>query len=164
MKTLGCLLLLIMCIGTGLYAASRLQARTRRLQLLVQLINDMMQALRYTLPPVDVLIAQLQAQPCYRNLELLAAYDDTSPMLSFPERFAAAVEAAHYSPDETEILQQVGATLGSTDLDGQLAALTLCKSRLEVLLTQSSQRQRTHGNLYRSMGVLGGLFLVILLI
>ncbi len=164
MKLLGCLLLLTMCIGSGMYAASRLQARTRRLQLLVQLINDMMQELRYTLPTVDVLTAHLQAQPCYQSLDFLAAFDDTSPAQSFPERFAVAVASANYSPEETDILQQVGATLGSTDLDGQLSALTLCKSRLENLLTQSTERLRSHGNLYRSMGVLCGLFLVILLI
>lgn len=164
MKLTGCLLLLTMCIGTGMYAANHLQAHTRRLQLLVQLINDMMQELRYTLPTVDVLIAHLRAQPCYGTLEFLAAYDDTSPVQSVPQRLATSVDATHYTQEEKDILRQVAATLGSTDLEGQLSALTLCKTRMESLLTECTEKQRAQGNLYRSMGVLCGLFLVILLI
>lgn len=164
MKLTGCLLLLTMCIGTGMYAANRLQARTRRLQLLVQLINDIMQDLRYTLPTVDVLIAHLQARPCYHTLEFLSAYDHTSPEQSLPHRLATSIEATQYTQEEKDILQQVAATLGSTDLDGQLSALMLCKTRMESLLAESTEKQRAQGNLYRSMGVLCGLFLVILLI
>lgn len=161
---MGCLLLLTMCISTGMYAANHLQAHTRRLQLLVQLINDMMQDLRYTLPTVDILIDHLRTQPCYHTLEFLEIYDDTSLEQSLPYRLAASIDATHYTKAEKDILQQVARTLGSTDLEGQLSALTLCKTRMESLLTESTEKQHAHGNLYRSMGMLCGLFLVILLI
>lgn len=164
MKLTGCLLLLIMCSGAGIYAANQLQAHTQRLQLLVQLIHDMMQELRYTLPTVDMLITHLQAQPCYHMLEIFAAYDHTNPLQSVPDRFTASIDASNYTQAEKNILRQVAQTLGSTDLEGQLSALTLCKSRMESLLTETTQKQHAQGNLYRSMGVLCGLFLVILLI
>ncbi len=164
MKLLGCILLLTTSAVCGTLAANRLHAHTRRLQLLIRLVNDMMQRLRYALPTVDSLIAELCAQPCYRTLSVLQAYEQTSPDMAFTDRFSEAVAAASYSEEEKSILLQIGTTLGSTDLEGQLSALTLCKTRLESLLLAATERQQTHATLYRSMGLLGGLFLVILMI
>ena len=48
-------------------------------------------------------------------------------------------------------------------LQGQIDQLNLLQSRLKSQLEAASQRYATNGKLYRSLGLMGGLLLVILL-
>lgn len=65
--------------------------------------------------------------------------------------------------EERQILSDIGDVLGSTGLQGQLDQLHLLQIRLKNQLDAASQHYATSGKLYRSLGLMGGVLLVILL-
>ncbi len=164
MKLLGCMLLITVCAWGGSCAAANLKKKSLHLRLLIQMVTDMINRLRYDLPTVTELISHLHKQSCYADLPFLRDCLQAEPTDPFSHRWAQAVICRHYPEEEQAVLLQIGEILGSTDVEGQCNALLLCRSHLEALLHPAEEKQHSHSTLYRSMGVLSGLFLVILLI
>lgn len=163
MKLIGSGFLLCTGILAGCAAARRLTRRAELLRLLRQLLTAMIQELRNTLPLTADLLRMLADMPAFHSLAFLqqaAAHPDC-----FPQCWTDFVRAdPAITPDIAAVLDTVGQTLGSTALDGQLAALQLCLERLGTLQTAAESRAAEKGSLYRSMGILCALFCVILLL
>ncbi len=163
MKGLGCLLLLVCCTMSGLYAAAQLRRRVRHLERLKLLLDQMGTTLRFTRPTIADLLAMLAEQPCFAELRFLQ--DAVARDIPFPDGWETAIaEDMSLSEEERDLLSTVGQTLGSTDLDGQLSALSLCSARLDSLRNDAQAAAQSRCRLYPGMGVLGGIFLVILLL
>lgn len=160
-----CGMLLLIWAGTlgGCAAARRLDGNARRIRVLRQLITMMMTELRSNLPLIADLLRTLAAQPAFRSLGFLQ--DAAAHAAEFPQCWQRALALDEtLSPEETAVLETVGQTLGSMALEGQLSALELCLERLAVLQEDAALRARSKGRLYRSLGLLGAVFLAILLI
>lgn len=163
MKPAGVFLLLLAGTMCGCGAARRLSFRARLLRTLRRLITMMMTELRTTLPLIPDLLRELAALPDFAALAFLQ--DAAQNADSFPHAWhEALIRDAALSDDLRGVLETVGQTLGSTALDGQLAALALCLERLGAMQTEAERICEKRGNLYRSMGVLGALFFSILLL
>ena len=163
MKLTGAILLLGACLLCGCRAAKKLEQHAAQLRLLRLLLTDMMNALQFTLAPVSELLQTLAEHAAYRELGFLqsaaARADD------FPACWMKSIrQDRQLTPESAAILQTIGQTLGSTALDGQLSALRLCDERLRFLQAEAEQAAKSRGSLYRSLGLFGGLFCVILLL
>lgn len=66
--------------------------------------------------------------------------------------------------EDWSILSMIGGLLGSMDAKGQLNELTMVQSMLTQNLEAAKQSQTEKGKLYRSLGVLSGIGLAILMI
>ena len=163
MKLVGAMLLLGSALFCGCTAANLLSRKAAYLRLLRQFLTALMNELHYTLPPVSDLLQTLAGQAAYRELIFLqtaAAHADT-----FPEGWQDAVrQDRQLSAETAAVMETVGQTLGATDLDGQLCTLQLCSGRLADLQADAEQTAKEKGALYRSLGLFGGLFCVILLL
>jgi len=86
--------------------------------------------------------------------------------LPFPESWRQAVmeNKTGIGDDEADILAGLGDTLGCTDLDTQLSAINCARDLLGVKLENAREAEKKFGKLYRTMGVLGGLALFIILL
>lgn len=163
MKWIGMVLLLISAAEAGCIAANGLRRKAERIRLLEQLLAEMMSELKCTLPLVSDLLCTLAAEEAFQSLRFLqfAAHRAAD----FPVCWADGVQE---DPDLTEgeraVLRTVGEILGSTALDGQLAVLELCAERLREMHSEHEQEFRQRGKLYQSLGIFGGIFLVIILI
>ena len=163
MKLFGAMLVLGVCIHCGMTAAAKLTRRAGRIRLLRQLLTDAESALQFTLLPVGDLLHQLAGQAVYRELTFLQ--DAAAHAESFPESWHTALQAdSRLMPDEKAVLETFGSTLGSTALDGQISTIGLCLERLAQMQTDAEQYAKEKGGLYRSLGLFGGLFCVILLL
>ena len=163
MKFAGSILLLWAGLLGGCAAARQLDRRTAHIRTLRQLITRMMTELRSSLPLIAELLRETAAEAQFRQLAFLQ--QAAAEAAQFPESWDAALSAdSALSPEELSVLQTVGQTLGSMPLDGQLAALQLCLERLAQLQADAELCARSKGRLYRSMGFLGAVFCVILLL
>ncbi|MBQ8922045.1 MAG: stage III sporulation protein AB [Oscillospiraceae bacterium] len=163
MKLLGAMLLLAASMLCGCMMAAKLRERVQLLQRLIRLTDAIITELQHNLPFIADLLPQLAAMPAFRSLHFLqiaAARAD-----SFPESWQEAVNTDVALPqDVREVLVTVGQTLGSTTLEGQVSALRLCQQQLITLRERAEELSRRKGGLFRSMGLLCGMFLVILLL
>ena len=163
MKLLG--VMLILCAGTlcGGAAARSLSAYPARLRLLRQMVTAMITELRGTLPLTADLIRQTAAIPDFAPLCFLQAAARNAEQFPYCWRDAVRNDRS-LTPEERAVLLTVGDTLGSSTLDGQVAALDLCLERLSEVQSAAEIRCGKKAPVCRSIGILGALFFSILLL
>lgn len=162
-KLIGVMLLLGISLSAGQSAADKLHRRAAYLRLLRQWLTEITGQLRISLPLTADLLRMTAENPVYRSLEFLQTAAVNAGQ--FPDCWENALRSDRMLTAEMhDVLSAVGQTLGSTALDGQLSVLTLCTERLADLQRQAEQTAREKSSLYRSMGLFGGLFAVILLL
>lgn len=162
LKAVGLCCVLLAGGLTGLQLSGQLRRRITRLETLVMLLEEMTSMLRYQAPTVRELLDALCGQARYAQLGFLHTAQATA------QPFGAAWQAGlaadrQLTPAERELLQGLGSTLGSTDLEGQLAAIALYRVRLDEQLAGAQAVYARKGRLYRSLGVLGGAMVAVLL-
>ncbi len=67
------------------------------------------------------------------------------------------------SREDKEVLVTFGKMLGSSDLEGQLNNIKLVSSQLKLQETKSEEMKRKNEKMYRSLGVLSGLAITVIL-
>lgn len=156
--------LLVACgAAAGFSAAGRLSERAARIRLLHQLVVYFTAELRASLAPVPELICAAGRNPAFVGLAFLG--DAAGRAGDFPACWADALRRdTVLTPAERAAMAQVGEILGSTALEGQLALLRLQAERLAAMQEEAEQESLRRGNLCRSLGILAGIFAVILLV
>lgn len=66
--------------------------------------------------------------------------------------------------DDEQILLSFGKSLGNTDLEGQIKNIRLSLGQLALQVEKAEENRKKNESMYKSLGVLGGLALVIILI
>lgn len=170
MKWLGMALVLVSCSLLGFVYARRFAERPRQLRWLqagfAQLETSILyrsEDLRFSfgqiaehLPhPVGMLFARFSAllgesdgESTYRCWE--KAIEETWPHTAMQER-------------EKEMLLQFGHNLGSSDRDDQIQHIKALTTQLQWEEKAAREEQEKYEKMSRTLGILGGLFLVILL-
>ena len=117
--------------------------------------------LRYLSPSILNLIRILAAG--YPELPFLATCrDKLARGEAFAESFESSVMEAGFDERTRTVLLHLARELGSSDLESQLAALSYAISRLKEISEIEREHYRTHGKLYRTLGILCGIAAAIL--
>lgn len=124
--------------------------------------------IRYQASTVFELVDMLCVNPQLKELKFLSIIrDNIAPGRNFTmvwqEGLHAGINTA-FRPEDIEFLDQVGLSLGSTDIAGQLNTLELHKNNLAMIRQKAEEECKRKTKLYRSLGVLSGVFLSIMLL
>ena len=65
---------------------------------------------------------------------------------------------------DVAVVARAASRIGSTDIDGQLAWLSLVLTEIDGQLAAAAADEQKRGRLFRSLGLLGGAAMVILLL
>ena len=162
-KGIGALLILASAAGIGVSFGNDLKGRCMELRMLKQMIYMLRGEIKYTktpLPEAFASIAVRMREPFGSFLEELAEQMGNPGKGSFGElwqdRIKARLSGTH--------LGGLGEVLGYLDLEMQLSSIDLYLEQLELGIREAQEAARTKQKLYQSLGVAGGIFLVILLV
>lgn len=166
MRWLGILCLFLMSTAIGFYAARRIRTRYHSTLKLTSMLTEMASLLRYQAMPLEELLLQLAHHPNYKEFSFLHEICsrlsvDTSPSLLW-ERAVSSDSAV--LPAAGEILRSLGNVLGTTDMQGQLAALELHRIRMEEAAQNIRDDCIRKEGLYRKLGVLLGAMCSVILL
>lgn len=166
MRTVGMLLLFCACSGAGFCAAHRLRKEAAHTEQLAVLLGEFMTYIRYQCLPLEELLRLFAAHPNYEAFTFLKASSEGFCTAQPPDvlwREAVTADEAVVPPAK-EILCTLGNTLGTTDAEGQLAALALHRNQMEALAADMKEGCHKKGTLYCQLGVLAGAMLALLLL
>ena len=165
MRLWGILLLLIASAGTGYYAAGRLRRNVHSLELLCAWTEDAAACIRYSHMETAELLSFLSVHPSYREFRFMQSIlSEMSPQIPPQTLWQKALRQDAAVPGCAEsALTGLGTSLGTTDCEGQLAALALCGTQLRQAAQNARETVQTKGRLYRALGLLGGAMAGILL-
>ena len=162
MRLIGAVCILLCCALSGCAAAERMRQTETRIRTIRALLNAVCTGLRSTLPLISDLLRSLAGQAQFRSLQFLQAVSKEG---FTPEKWEEAVCAdSTLSPELKSTLTEVGQILGAMPLEEQISALNLRDERLRTLQSEAEQRCRSRCMLCQRLGVLGGLFLAILVL
>lgn len=136
------------------------------LENVIRFYGYMHDRLKYLQPSVNSLIEQAANTREFEDLKFLPyCREKMREGKDFPESWRSSVYSVDIvlSEDITKIILNISNILGTADLDSQLAAITYDRSRLEQRLTEARDYADKHRKLYQTLGVLSGLWLVILI-
>lgn len=90
--------------------------------------------------------------------------EEYSYSVTFSQAWKNAVDSQSMGSEERDLLIRLGNILGTSDIDGQVAALSVIQAEAEELSVRRGQAYIRKSRLYRSSGALFGVMLGILII
>jgi stage III sporulation protein AB len=156
------LILAVFCLlaGTviGLYRSAELKRRELLLAEIVQLLEKMAVQIRYRALPLGELFESLDGGEFLKTVEANAA------RLNRRDAWNSAAASFPELTEERDILVSIGNSLGNSDTAGQTAMLELNKELLTSRLAEAADAVTRKGAMYRSVGILTGLGIAIIIV
>lgn len=164
MKIIGIITVIIISALTGNYFALRLGRRLELLKKLELMLEKTELLIRCRSATVYEIAGELCRDKRLEGLDFLQYINGDG---TFHEVWEQSVRK--HCPDclkgeDIDLLINVGAELGASDIQGQLESLAMSRSELARITAEVRGEYAKKASLYRSMGVLAGAFAAVLLI
>lgn len=165
LKAIGSILIFAACTGIGFSKSQEMQLHLNELEELKKLFYLLRSELQYTRAPFAELfekIGQKTREPFQTWLLKLCDYLNAKNGGMFWELWSRSIEeelqSSRLTEDELNELKQVGKNLE------YIESLELYIEQLEYNITHTREAYRSKKKLCQSLGIMGGIFLVILLL
>lgn len=169
-KLTGIFLLLIAGALLGFSASRQVKRRTDALQLCLDSVEAIEQEIRYSGRLTGEIVERLAAEEVYRPLDFYQKMAQHSLETGFFDPGAASRSVRDYgkhmrfTEEELDALARFFQELGSSDAEGQCSLCESTESKLRQLLEKRRREEQPKRKLYGAAGILGALFLAILMI
>ena len=154
----------------GFTQAGRYRDRPRHLRQLQSALGALATEINYGATPLPLAFSQLAGsfEPpggiLFRAVADSLAQPGMSAALAWQEGLMLLGECSALTGSDVLILQPLGAVLGKSDRLDQERHLRLTMQHLERAAVEAEEERATNERLWRSLGVLSGLLLVIILL
>lgn len=169
-KLIGACLTVAACSNMGLTWARVFEKRTRQLISLEGAIQLLETEILYGATPLPEAMEQVSGR-C--DSEVAALFGNTAEELRKMEGMTAGeawgravnrfLPETALNDHDLQILRRLGSALGVSDRDDQAKHLQLAKSQLKISTVQAETAARKNVSIYKYLGFLGGLLLVLVL-
>jgi stage III sporulation protein AB len=168
MKTIILIALAGVCTVVGTYFRAGLMRRVIILREIRYMLDEIVMLIRFRGATVGEIIETLNADNRLTDLTFLGAvYESYRDGASFSDCWAEAVSAFRQNGltvSDVKLIENIGKNLGTTDIEGQIASLSLYQNEAETAFTAAEEQTGKKAKLYTSLGILAGAFLLVFLI
>lgn len=161
-KITGLTAVFICCCLLGMSKTSKLNRRLSELKLIRRMLCEFCIMLEYNCSTVLELIKSSAHNKELSRLEFLSC-DKNAADISSSVVKAVSQWQTDITSDEKDRLISVFEELGTTDLNGQLAMLSYNKEYFQRSIEELEKSKPMKARLYNSLGFLGGIFAVVML-
>lgn len=170
-KIIGCILIITSSAGMGLYFSSELKNRINDLKDLRKLIFLLRGDIRYANTPLPEAVQALSIRHDGKFKKFLSKIAERLNELGgvsfctiWKEAVIKELEDTSLSKKDLKGLGQLGENLGYLDKDMQINTIDLYLSQVEEEIKDLSQSVKQKSYLYNSLGVMGGIFITIIML
>ncbi len=146
------------CFGAGLLKSRSLQEHAVLLRQIRDMLRGFSLRMRYISPTVEELLSTAQCGFAEEIMQRAAAGEDVRTA------WHSSCERLPFSSEEQNILQEIGAQLGTSSTQEQLAMLAMYDERLTSLLVEADGKCTRLCRMYRTVGALVGAAAAVLII
>ncbi len=164
-KFIGGLLIVTACTALGMEKSRELSLHRTELEELQKIFTYIQKELEYMRTPIDELFQKLQKKfpgAYQRWLEEIANSKEVLGKKSFEEIWLSSIDiylkGSLLTKSEIEELKQIGKHLSRPE------AMSLFLIQIENAIQVTREEEKEKKKLYQSMGILAGIFLVLVLI
>lgn len=170
MKFIGACCIVFATSFLGFDLSNRLTNRTRYLQQLISTLQMMEAEMTYSKKTLQQIFHTLSKKvqgpigSFYESLEQQLKKRVTNFYDVWLQEVNTLRTEASLTENDVEVLQQFGRTIGEHSANEQRKQIQLTIYHLQIARDQSQQKQQRYATMLKTIGVLSGLFIVILLI
>lgn len=171
LKIAGSIIVVLSCSFLGFVLSQDLKKRPRQLRELQGLLQMFENQITYL---SDIIIEAFErismvgrCGTCVffkRTAEILREDGSCSAPGAWERAVRECIRETSLNKEDEEILAAFGKSLGNTDLEGQIKNIRLTLSQLKVQEDKAEENRNRNERMYRSLGLLGGAAIVILLL
>ena len=169
LRLAGFLLIFLGCAGMGAAAGEGLRLRVVRLEELrhmLKLLSSEIRCAHSALPEAFARTGRRVKRPFSEFLLYAAGRMEQGDGESLPEIFEEAVSQETVKkalcPEDRELLRELGVRLGALDVENQLGSLELSLQKAWDQEKKAREEYQNKSRVFRYLGALGGLFLIVL--
>lgn len=165
-KFTGIIMIFLASSAVGFFMSDSIKNKKIRLETERKMLEEISVMIRYNMLTVREMIIEIKENDFFSGLLFIEKIrQKLIEGISFPEAWEKSIKSdASLSTDEKKLLQELGSSLGTTDSQGQLSSLEIYKKRLDNMIESETEKYKTQGKLYRSLGIMMGAMLGILII
>lgn len=159
------LLTTVLGAAAGLYFSFRLKEREKVMSEVILLIKEISVGIRYTNSEIGEMLKAAALNGTYERLLFVTLCANIKDGDNFHGKWNEGVKSQPYlTLRDREIIAALGDRLGETDSDGQLSFLELTEEMIKSQRDRAAADYLNKGKLYRSVGILCGLAVGIMII
>ena len=163
------MLLCFIFIGTssiGIMLSNRYKNRTKELYEIKKALNYFRTKIEYTYEPLKDIFLDISKNLNYNigNIFKVAAIKMEEASVQDAWQNSIEISENSFNKNDIQIIKSFGETLGQTDIQGQLNKTNLTLELIEKQIEDARYEQAKNEKLYKTLGIITGMGLVIILI
>ncbi|WP_078577012.1 stage III sporulation protein SpoIIIAB [Salipaludibacillus agaradhaerens] len=170
MMWLGAAIIILTSTGVGWELSKRLERRTTLLRHMKVALETLDTEVTFAMIPLWEAFEQIAkqlpapAKDFLNGVSTRLKDNEESTQQAWEEELNYWKTDVDLDAKDIDILKQFGQTLGRQDIEGQRKQIQLTQAYLETMEQTALETQKKYESMYRSLGLLGGLLLVIMLL
>lgn len=156
------------CTSIGFILSRGYADRLNELNDLSILINILQNKIKFTQLPLQEIFEELgkiKLKTKIHNVFLICS--ENLKKMKMEKAWEGSIEEGrkffYLNEEDIEVLNILGSTLGKTDIDGQMNEINEIKERIALQIQQAEKEKNRNSKMYKSLGTITGLGIVILL-
>lgn len=163
-------MMLLLAFGTttiiGFLLSKRYSNRLNELKEMKNALSIFETKIKFTYEPIPSVFTEIakKVHPTIAKIFTLAVEN-----MEYTSAGNAWIESLTVSPnnmkeDDIKVLKGLSRLLGKTDIEGQVSEITLVKQFLDTQIEQANQEKEKNAKMYKTLGMVVGLAIVIVLV
>lgn len=166
LKLIGMIMIIMTTSLIGTNFSGALTQRVKRLKNIEIMFDTMATLIKFKAATTGEILSELAKDATFDDLIFIhnarSSYEDSNP---FPQAWKDGVDSdISLKDDEKQLLFSAGRSLGTSDCDGQLSMLEIYRHNIAGMYERAKEESVNKGRLYRSLGVLTGVFISVMLV
>lgn len=167
-KYISLIAILFLAIYIGNLMAKRYINRVKELIQMRLALNILKSKIKFTQVPLKEIFEQIQKNTEEANIKEFwnNVIRELNNNLGIENAWENAIKKTETSlnKEDLNILHDMGKMLGKTDVDGQVSNLEIASSFIETQIQKAEVEKQKNSKLYKTLGVVTGLAIIIILI
>lgn len=165
-KTILLITIFLLSTAIGLLISKMYENRVTELNQFKNILNILKTKIKFTYEPLKEIFRQISQDKSNKIEEI---FENMTYKLSFEDvktSWRDSIQEADISitQEDKDVLKELGKILGQTDADSQVSEIEVTETFLDMQIEKAEENRKKNQKIYKTLGVLVGLFFVIILI
>lgn len=164
-KVIGVLIVISSSTLVGIYFSDRLKSRLKEIKYIIYMFEQISVLIRYKALTVYEIIDYLKENKICSQLNFIKLFKNKED-ISFEEQWCESIDNSqtYITKEDKKLLKSFGNVFGTSDVDGQLSDIELYKHNFIKIENDANEEFEKKSKLYKSLGIIIGAFISIMLI
>ncbi len=150
----------------GLAIANKYKSRVKDLKEVRNILNILETKIKYTYRPLPDIFDEISKSFRSNIGSIFKIAKDKMQEFSAGEAWIYAIENSNTSMNKEDLnqLKNLEKLLGKTNVEGQISEIELMKKTVDTQIEKAEEEQKKNEKLYKNLGIIIGLAIVIILV